>query len=90
VAQECLRNIARHAGATEAVVILRRSADNLELVVKDNGKGFKTDRTSGPSGLGLASMEERVNLAGGCLVITSEPGCGVRVEARLPAFENAK
>jgi len=85
VAQECLRNIARHAGATEAIVILRRSEEHLELVVNDNGRGFKRERSSTTSGLGLASMEERVRLAGGCLVVKSEPGSGANIEVRIPA-----
>lgn len=85
VAQECLRNIARHAGATEAIVILRRREEHLELVVNDNGRGFKRERSSTTSGLGLASMEERVRLAGGCLVVKSEPGSGANIEVRIPA-----
>lgn len=85
VAQECLRNIASHAGATEAIVILRRSEEHVELVVNDNGRGFKTGRSSTGSGLGLASMEERVRLAGGRLVVKSEPGRGTSIEVRIPA-----
>lgn len=89
VVQECLRNIARHAGASEATVILRRNAEHVELVVNDNGRGFKTERSSTPSGLGLASMEERARLAGGSLVVKSEPGGGASIEVRIPAVKKS-
>jgi len=90
IVQECLRNVARHSGASEARVILRRNGDSLELVVQDNGRGIDASGSYGRPGLGIASMKERVSLAGGSLVVTSDPGSGVRVEAQVPASESRK
>jgi len=84
VAQECLRNVVRHSEATEATLVLRRSAADLELAVTDNGVGFTPDQIPTASGLGLASIEERVKLVGGRLAIASEPGGGTTIEARIP------
>jgi len=84
VAHECLRNVVRHSEATEATLVLRRSAADLELAVTDNGVGFTPDQIPTASGLGLASIEERVKLVGGRLAIASEPGGGTTIEARIP------
>jgi signal transduction histidine kinase len=85
VAQECLANAARHSGAREVLVSLSRGGGNADLVVIDNGHGFDPSRRG--KGLGLVSMEERVNLLGGCFEIRSEPGEGTRVHIRLPLQE---
>ena len=54
----------------------------VHLTVRDNGKGYS--ETSGPAGLGLLGMRERVTSLGGCLTITSRPGSGTCVSAVIP------
>jgi len=56
----------------------------IELTIEDDGKGFEMAEVRRSPGLGLASIEERVRLAGGSLVVTAEPGCGTRVQATVP------
>jgi signal transduction histidine kinase len=84
VAQEALRNIARHAAVNEAWVTLTIVGQELVLRVQDRGAGF--DPTGGHSqpGLGLSSMQERVRLIQGKLSITSAPGQGTTVEVAVP------
>ncbi len=83
VVQEALRNVAKHAAATEAWVTLTAAGGELLLQVRDQGAGFDPETTRPQSGLGLSSMEERVRLAQGRLSITSAPGRGTTVEVRV-------
>jgi signal transduction histidine kinase len=86
IAQEALRNAVAHGGARHLTVTLDRSGDQLDLVVTDDGRGFDVGAVHGSgSGLGLVTMEERVNLVGGDISIVSEPGRGTTVRVRGPA-----
>src|SRR4051794_11706859 len=76
VLQESLSNVAQHAGAT-AVEVELSFVGRITLTVTDDGCGFVAGRAGG---LGLTGMRERALLAGGRLVIRSEPGQGTRVE----------
>lgn len=88
VAQEALRNAARHARATRIDAGLRGTADGgVELSVADDGCGFDPLAARERASLGLASMRERVALLGGRLEIDSRRGAGTRVVAWLPAQE---
>jgi signal transduction histidine kinase len=82
VAQEALRNVAKHGGATEAGVELRGTAEELTLTVSDSGRGF--DRESPRGGLGLLGMRERVRHVGGRLTVDSSPKRGTVVTAAIP------
>jgi len=84
VAQESLRNIGKHAGATEVRVALAGGTGEITLVIEDFGDGFDLDQVRGKGGLGLVSMDERVRLVGGTFSVQSEPGTGTRVEVRVP------
>lgn len=81
VAQEALRNCARHAGARKVRVELTRGAQAVTLRVVDDGKGFPVSRTRG---LGLLGMQERVEQLGGRFRAHAEPGRGATVLAELP------
>src|SRR3990172_12409214 len=58
IAQESLRNVGKHAGATEVRVTLEGTDGAVCLAVEDNGSGFDFDPIKGRRGLGLVSMEE--------------------------------
>jgi signal transduction histidine kinase len=84
VAQEALRNIARHARVTAARVSLKGTRDELVLSVQDKGVGFDpADGRSGPA-LGLSSMEERVRLIQADLSVESAPRRGTTITVRVP------
>jgi signal transduction histidine kinase len=83
IIQEGLRNIAKHACATEASVFLKGGHDGLVLTIQDNGIGFDREEVRGKAVLGLASMRERVSLIQGELFIKSEPGQGTRIDVRV-------
>lgn len=84
VAVEALRNVARHSGARVAAVSLKRVSDALELQVSDSGNGFDVETFKQDGGLGLISIEERLRLLRGDCEITSAPGNGTRLVARVP------
>jgi signal transduction histidine kinase len=82
--QEALGNGLRHGGASTLKVDLSCDADSILVEVGDNGCGFDAD-SAAPSGhLGLAGMRERVELLRGSMVVSSTPGQGTLVRARLP------
>lgn len=83
--QEGLRNVARHAHARRAVVIVRGGESGIEVRIRDNGRGFLTGRPGQSSGLGLISLSERVRLLGGTFAVQSAPDRGTRVRVWIPA-----
>ncbi|MGH7479652.1 MAG: PAS domain-containing sensor histidine kinase, partial [Candidatus Methylomirabilales bacterium] len=84
IAQEALRNIAKHAQTTEAFVALVGAKDAITLSVWDDGVGFDPAQVHRKPGLGLASMEERVRLIRGELSVKSHPGRGTEIEVVAP------
>jgi signal transduction histidine kinase len=88
VLQEALTNVARHAAAARVEVELTAADGELRLVVQDDGRGFAPGEGGAGAGhAGLIGMRERVVGAGGHFAVASEPGHGVRLEARLPLGE---
>jgi PAS domain S-box-containing protein len=84
IAQEALNNSLKHAEANKVVVSLRSSGKQVEMEIKDNGKGFDTEGTQDQGGLGLTSIRERVEALGGEVSIIAEPGAGTHVRLRVP------
>ena len=80
VVQECLTNIHRHSGSSTARLRLIRGPSNLVLEVEDAGHGIREDARSG---VGIASMRERVEQLNGRLEIASHRG-GTTVKATIP------
>ena len=86
IAQELLNNVLRHAEASSVTITLRdqtsgRGEAHVELEVADNGKGFAPDAPS--AGIGLKSIQERVERLGGTLSIASRINQGCRVTISL-------
>lgn len=81
VAQEALKNAAKHSGSTKIQVELELHHSLLQLRVRDNGQGF--DVNNYEPGLGLASMRERMRMVGGSLEIHSTPGQGTEIVTRV-------
>jgi len=86
--QECLTNVHRHSGSLRAIVRLKRSDSAVLLEVQDEGHGIAPDKRSlvlgsGPVGVGLRGMRERVLQLGGTLHIDSGDG-GTTIRAMFP------
>ena len=86
IAQEALRNISRHAGATEVGISLVGEDQAIRLSIQDNGTGFDSGQKTDKVGLGLDSMKERAYLIGGDFSVTSYPGQGTVIEVLAPLF----
>src|SRR5262249_16289001 len=84
VAQEALRNLAKHAAVNEAWVTLGAAGTDLVLRVRHQGVALRPAANRPPAGLGLSRMEERVRLIQGKLVVPSAPGQGTTVELSAP------
>jgi signal transduction histidine kinase len=84
VVQEALSNVLKHSGAVIARVQLRCRKHVLYLLITDSGKGFSVEVAKHKGRLGLISMEERLRLANGKLIIRSRPNRGTQIEARIP------
>jgi PAS domain S-box-containing protein len=82
--QETLTNVARHAKATRAEVVLQKQRDRLVLLIRDNGRGFDQADPSLSKSLGLLGMRERAAILGGKVNISSAPGKGTTVSAWIP------
>jgi PAS domain S-box-containing protein len=84
VLQEGLHNAVKHSGARHFRVSLRGSAHEIELLVHDSGRGFDPIVPANNVGLGLISMQERLQLVKGTFLIDSQPNHGTTIRARVP------
>lgn len=85
ILNEALTNVARHAQATQVAVVYSACADELELNVRDNGRGFDVRQEVGAGHYGLLGMRERARLVGGTLAIESAAPGGTSVRFTAPA-----
>ena len=79
---EALQNCAKYSGANSATVELRSVGGTFSFTVADDGTGFDVGSTK--RGMGLRSMEERVQALRGTLEVHSAPGAGTKIIGRLP------
>jgi two-component system sensor histidine kinase UhpB len=94
IAQEALSNAIRHAGARRIDVELHEADGQLQLTVRDDGRGFDATaaraRAATGGSQGLLGMQERAGLVGGELEIDSAPGHGTTLRASLPLRQNGR
>jgi two-component system, NarL family, sensor histidine kinase DegS len=88
IIQEALTNVGRHSQATKALVKLDFSESDVNVIIRDNGQGFKiplkVGDLAGTGKLGLVGIRERVQLLGGTLNIESESGKGTTLTVNMP------
>lgn len=89
VAQESLENIRKHAESNLVNVTVKRTNDEIQLLVEDFGRGFDIDSQRSKGGLGLIGMEERVRLVGGSVFLKTKAGDGTLIEVHVPLRRNA-
>jgi PAS domain S-box-containing protein len=87
VVQECLTNVHRHSGSSEANISIQRLPDAVEFQISDRGKGIAPQKqrelATASAGVGVRGMFERIRQFGGTLEIHSSNE-GTRVKGRLP------
>jgi len=84
VLQEALHNASKHSGVRQVGVELRETAGEIQMIVRDSGKGFNVETALHGTGLGLTSMQERVRLVNGTIKIDSKPMHGTSIHVRVP------
>ncbi|MGO9489252.1 MAG: GAF domain-containing protein [Solirubrobacteraceae bacterium] len=82
IVQEALNNACKHGQADRAVVEIHEEPSFVSLLVRDDGRGFDPQQSTG--GFGLVGMRERVALLDGQLELRSAPGQGTTISARIP------
>lgn len=91
IGQEAISNVARHAEAQSARIVVEFGEKVVCLHIVDDGNGFDPEALArsveGPRGLGLMGMKERVALVDGTLTVHSEPGKGTRISVEVPLAE---
>jgi signal transduction histidine kinase len=80
--QESLTNICKHAAATEVAIGIQQKKEEIQVIVKDNGRGFDLQRN--PSGFGIQGMKERTLALSGTLNIKTSPGQGCHIHCIFP------
>ena len=83
VVQEALTNVAKHAGAHNVSILLRRREGAAMAVVEDDGAGFDPTAVR-EGGSGLLGMRERVSLVDGRLEIEASAGSGTTIVVEVP------
>src|SRR5262249_24850710 len=89
VLQEALSNALKHSGVRRFEVNMEMVADELQLTVRDRGKGFDPKVAMYDQGIGLISMRERLSLVKGTMSIVSKPQEGTDVTFRVPLFTSS-
>lgn len=85
IIQELVTNIIKHAQATEATIHLTNHDDSINIMIEDNGKGFNPSQVTITSkGMGISSIDKRVEHLDGKLTIESEKDKGTTVIIDIP------
>ncbi|WP_298344904.1 ATP-binding protein [uncultured Algibacter sp.] len=85
IIQELITNVIKHADATEAIIHLTNHEDTLNIMIEDNGKGFNVRQiTTKNKGMGISSIDKRVEHLNGNMTIESERNKGTTIIIDIP------
>ncbi|WP_405380767.1 sensor histidine kinase [Maribacter sp. LLG6340-A2] len=85
IIQELMTNVIKHAEATEMNIHITNHGDTLNILAEDNGKGMPLDKTANyGNGMGLKSIDKRINHLHGAMNIESETGKGTVIILDIP------
>jgi len=91
IVQESLTNVARHAQACTASVLVERRNGAVRAIIEDDGRGFDPESAGkAEQRLGLYGIRERAELLGGAFIIESEPGRGASLFVEIPLGEGGQ
>ncbi|WP_322792739.1 HAMP domain-containing protein [Bellilinea sp.] len=88
IIQEALTNIARHASAQSASILVERRQNTVIAVIEDNGIGFDPLNHSNHQRIGILGMQERAKQLGGQLKIESSQGHGTSIFVEIPVDDH--
>jgi len=84
IVQEVLNNMLKHAGASHISIDITKPNANMLIAIKDNGKGFDTEKINESKGIGWKNISARVHLLDGKMNIHSERLMGTTIEISIP------
>jgi len=84
IIQELATNIIKHSQATEATIHLTHHDDNINIIIEDNGVGFKPEAIIDADGMGLTSIRKKTKQLGGTFTIDATPNRGTTILIDLP------
>jgi len=84
IIQELITNIIKHSEATSANISITNHQDSLSIIVEDNGKGFDIKKIQRKDGMGLSSIERRVEHLEGTMEVDSTEGNGTTILIDIP------
>ncbi|HVM88903.1 MAG TPA: sensor histidine kinase [Puia sp.] len=85
ILQEMIHNVLKHADAENLYIAVTEESGNLQVMVKDDGKGFDMEKSKKESqGLGLKSLESRIEILKGELSFESSPNKGASYFFKAP------
>ena len=84
--QELLNNVVKHANASIATINIIGTDNSINVMVEDNGKGFNKDISKKNDGMGLYSIETRVEEMDGTFDVDSSPGNGTTISIEIPTL----
>ncbi|BAO56633.1 tetratricopeptide repeat-containing sensor histidine kinase [Nonlabens marinus] len=84
--QELVSNVVKHAGATAASISIIGSENSINIMVEDNGVGFEPSLSKKADGMGLYSIETRVEEMDGVFEIDSNTGHGTTISIEIPTL----
>ncbi len=83
IIQEVIGNSLKHAEATHFEISLKQKENKIELILKDNGKGFQENQIRESKGLGWKNIYSRVAMAKGKIDVVSESGMNIKIKFPL-------
>jgi len=86
IVAELFNNIIKHSSANKAELSLNEKQNLLIIIIKDNGKGFKTDKLKDVEGFGLNRIRARIKKYKGNISITSKVNEGTSIKIKVPAI----
>jgi signal transduction histidine kinase len=84
IAQEGMRNVLSHSGATRVTLAVARGEDRATIVLRDDGRGFDPGSLAPQGHFGLRALESLTEDAGGSFEVRSQPGEGTEIRAEVP------
>ncbi len=83
IIQELINNILKHSQANNAYVIMEEEDEMLNIIVKDDGVGFK-NKSEEEKGVGINQIKARINMMNGTFLIESSKGMGTKTTMKIP------
>jgi PAS domain S-box-containing protein len=90
ILQEALNNVVCHASASAVQITITETDRQIELRVRDNGRGITREQAGHPASIGLLGMKERAALVGGSFAVTGQKGKGTLVSVHVPVTTAAE